>query len=171
MTKPKYRVGQKLKDLRTNQEVVVEEYVRNAYWVRYKHLWSDWRRESELSPLEKTLDGLEVDDVLERDNCIYRVLAVTGNLVAISKHSNWGEVQGWYTKSFLNEAGYTLKQEKVATKEDYERWRTQEPKVEGWEKEFDEKFKSWEGLNLDSIQTRNVIKDHFRSLISKEKKR
>jgi len=58
----------------------------------------------------KTLDNLEVGDLLNKGDYKFKVLAVLQELVAISYHSNHTTLNCWCTLTELKKNGYTLYQ-------------------------------------------------------------
>lgn len=159
MTKPKYRVGQKVKTGRYEYPGTIVSYrsgLPSCYGVDLEINNVVYVGESDLSPLEKTLDELEKGNVVvSSSEPGTQILARVEDLVAFKPTGL--ENIAWSTIEQLKQFGYTLKQEltcpgckdclesEATTGEQCVKLRNcdchtlkQEPEEEEWEKELND---------------------------------
>lgn len=91
-------------------ELVRDDHTECPEFSRVGHtdrMYFFWRN---LEPLTKTLDNLEVGDVLENEHGFERkVLAALPGAYLLSHHDKIESAYDWYTPYNLKEAGYILK--------------------------------------------------------------
>lgn len=135
----KYKVGQKLTVKKGHEQVcgsykgekdpsyiVITETYGSSFDYNYDIFDSNGKRvddcscftDEDLIPFKKTLENLEVGDMVKDEDGTYLVLAVCGNVVCLSTKSNHVVADTWYTAKELKDDGFTVsgqKDEEVET--------------------------------------------------------
>lgn len=72
-------------------------------------------KDEDLEPIKKTLDNLEVGDVIENDGYERKIVDVLPNSYVIGSNDDNEVVVGILSKKIIKELGYTVKQEEKVT--------------------------------------------------------